>query len=99
LTLPLLVEFQKNIAGHKAYISVGGQAGFLLGTKTKVEYGNTLSESHSNKNVTPITYGLTARVGYRYLNLYANYSMSTLFEKDKGPELNPFSIGIMLVNF
>lgn len=99
LTLPLMFEVQGDIANHTAYISAGGQVGFLLGQKVRMEYGDNVSKSYSNKNLTPITYGLTARVGYRFLNIYANYNLSPLFEKNKGPELYPFSVGLMLANF
>jgi len=99
LTLPLLLEYQGNVANHRAYISAGGQLGFLLGTKTRVESSGNVSKSYGNKNITPITYGLTARVGYRFLNLYANYNLSPLFEKDKGPEVYPFSVGLTFINF
>jgi hypothetical protein len=99
LNIPLMIEYQGNISNHKAYASVGGQVGFLLGQKTTIEYNDTENKSHSSKNLTPITYGLTARIGYRFLNLYANYNLSPLFEKNKGPEVYPFSVGLMFVNF
>lgn len=99
LTLPLLMEFQFPIDGHTAYLSVGGQAGFKLGTKTKVLYGDTKIRHYKDYNTSGIIYGLTARAGYRFLNLYANYNLSTLFEKDKGPELYPFSVGLVFINF
>ena len=40
----------------------------------------------------------TARIGWGFINLFATYSVNTLFKKDKGPELYPWTLGITLVN-
>ena len=50
-------------------------------------------------NLSTFRYGFTARVGYRGLKLYATYYPVQLFEVDKGPEVYPFSVGLILFNF
>jgi hypothetical protein len=44
-------------------------------------------------------YGLTARLGLKYLRLFANYDLVPLFQKDRGPELYPVSVGVSLISF
>jgi hypothetical protein len=101
LTAPLLLEFQRPVFGKKAYISFGVEGGLKLGSRTKI-ITNKSDKKQINKddfNINTFTYSASARIGYRFLNLYANYSLVPLFEKDKGPELYPFTIGLTLVNF
>jgi hypothetical protein len=47
----------------------------------------------------PFKFEATARIGWNFLNFWANYSLNTMFRKDKGPELYPWSAGITLVCF
>ncbi len=39
------------------------------------------------------------RIGYGYFNLVGIYSLTTLFENDRGPGIHPFSIGISFNSF
>lgn len=47
----------------------------------------------------PFKFDATVRVGWGVVNLFATFSVNTLFRQDKGPELYPWSAGISLVNF
>jgi len=47
----------------------------------------------------PFKFEATARIGWNFLNFWANYSLNTMFRKDKGPEVYPWSAGITLVAF
>lgn len=47
----------------------------------------------------PFKFDATARIGWNFLNFWANYSLNTMFRKGKGPELYPWSAGITLVCF
>ena len=38
-------------------------------------------------------------IGWGWINLYATYSLTTLFKEGQGPELYPFSIGISLLKW
>jgi hypothetical protein len=46
----------------------------------------------------PFKWDATVRVGWGFINLFATYSVNTLFKTDKGPELYPWTVGISLVN-
>lgn len=47
----------------------------------------------------PFKFEATARIGWNFLNFWTNFSMNTMFRKDRGPELYPWSAGITLVCF
>jgi hypothetical protein len=103
LTLPLLFEFQfppSQQSSDRIHISVGVIGGLKLGSKTKVVYEKNgddhTDKKHGDFNLYSLRYGFTGRVGYRDLSLFANYYATPLFEKDKGPELYPFSVGLAL---
>ncbi len=98
LTAPLIFEFQIP-AGKKdkrIHIGVGVTGGVKIGSKTKQVWSGDKRKTKGDYQLSPFRYGLTARVGYKHLNLFANYSLVPLFEKEKGPELYPFAIGISL---
>jgi hypothetical protein len=101
LTVPLLLEFQVPVNGrsNQLFVSGGVIGGINLGSHTKVKDKDSKSKDRGSFNIEPFKYALTARVGLKDINLYANYSLSPLFKEDKGPELFPFTIGISLVNF
>lgn len=105
LILPLLLEFQLPMGvkrNDRIYISAGVIGGVRLGSHTKVVYDDGSRHKDKNRsdfNVATLRYGLTARMGYKGIRLFANYYPVQLFEKGKGPELYPFSVGLVLVPF
>lgn len=105
LNVPLMLEFQTNRFSKKNsfHISAGVQAGLRIGSHTK----NVYQEDGSKKKMkdrddfylNPIKYDLMARIGWGKVNLFADYSLNTLFKNNRGPELYPFTVGITLVNW
>jgi hypothetical protein len=101
--IPLELRFQTGRYPHKTFrMAVGGKIGILFSSHTKVKYINALDgatrkeKMHDDFALENMRYGLTARIGYSYLNLFGYYSLSTLFKENKGPEITPFMIGISL---
>lgn len=47
----------------------------------------------------PFKVDASLRVGWGWINLYANVSMTEMFSKNKGPKLYPFTVGIMLTSW
>lgn len=98
LTAPLLLEFQIPAPRKRIYISAGVIGGLKLWSNTKMKY--TVSGEKSKEkakgdyNLSPLRWGVTARVGYRALGFYATYYMTPLFKSGLGPELYPFNIGL-----
>ena len=101
LNVPLMVTFHTNKNHRKAFhLGVGGYAGVRLGSKMKYKYpdGSKIKE-RNDYYLNPFRYGAVASVGYGRVNLFANYAFSNLFENNKGPELHPFSVGVMILGF
>ncbi|MBN2519864.1 MAG: PorT family protein [Bacteroidales bacterium] len=102
INVPLLLEFQIPDYESSFFISAGGFVGFNIGSHAKVVYNENgtkvKDKSYVDYNVKPFQYGLSTRMGYRFVKLFANYNLSALFDNDMGPELYPFTIGITLIN-
>jgi len=47
----------------------------------------------------PIKWDATVRIGWGFINLFATYSVNSMFKDNKGPELYPWTAGITFVNF
>ena len=104
LTVPLLLEFQIPVSGYKRiHISGGVIGGLKIGSHTKVIYKEDGSKQkdkiNDDFNLSPLRYGVTARIGYRALKLFATYNFTPMFEPGQGPELYPVSIGFVLADF
>ncbi|MBN1185093.1 MAG: outer membrane beta-barrel protein [Bacteroidales bacterium] len=99
LQIPLLIEaqFPNTKRSKRVHIAAGVVGDLKLGSHTKVVYrenGNRQKEKEKGDfALRPLRYGFTVRTGYKALNLFAIYYPQTFFEKGKGPELYPFSIG------
>jgi hypothetical protein len=105
LTVPLLLEAQipSGKDAKRLFISGGLYTGFKLRSHTKVVYyddaGKEKEKSRADLNVNSFKYGATVRVGYRFVKLFATCDLSQMFQKDQGPELYPWSVGLTLINF
>ena len=100
LNVPLLFEFQVpvNKKEGRLFVSAGLVGGVKIGSHTKVKYGDNKDKVRSGFNINSFKYAATARVGYKDIGLFANYSLTPLFQTGKGPELTPFTIGISFLN-
>lgn len=100
LTVPLLIEFQpiKGPKDKNLYISCGVEGQLKLGSSTKVVYfedgDKKRKKDKGDFNLNPFRYAYVVRLGYGDFGVYGMYYPVSLFEKDKGPELYPVSLGI-----
>ncbi len=105
MNVPLLLEFQLPVTpkGRRVHFQAGVVGGIKLFSKTKQFYeieGNEFKDKiKGDKQLNPLRYGLTARIGFQKIRLFANYSLVPLFEANKGPELYPFSVGLTVIDF
>jgi hypothetical protein len=103
LTLPLFLQFATHANPKKAFhLGAGIVGGIRLGSRTKQiwdENGRQKKVVKDSYNLNPFRYSLMLRVGFRGVNLYADYALSGMFKNGKGPELYPFSAGITLIPF
>jgi len=66
---------------------------------TAMSPNDTKEHNYDDWFLQPFKFDATARIGWNFLNFWATYSLNTMFRKDKGPELYPWSAGITLVGF
>ncbi len=100
LNVPVLLEFQIPVNHNEGrlFVNAGVIGGVKIGSHTKVKQGNNKEKDRSGFNINSFKYAATARIGYKDVCLFANYSLTPLFESGKGPELTPFTIGISFLN-
>ena len=109
LTLPYLeipIEFRFKTKSKFA-VSLGFKAGYMIYGHSKWvgdDYldstNNTLKISVKNiKNIEKFAYGPTLRVGYKWFHVNAYYSLASVFQKGKGPDIYPISVGFVLLPF
>jgi len=105
LVLPLIIEYQlHNQKGKEIFhVAIGGYGGVKLGSKTKTVYmenGRKIkTKDHNDFKMSTFKYGLIGRIGWRNINFFANYNLSAMFQKNKGPEVYPFEVGITLLGW
>ena len=102
LNVPLLLEFQIPAGNKRIHISGGITGGVKLASKTKIKFRDGGRQKEVRKDdfsLSPFRYGATVRIGYRAINLFANYYFSPLFGETAEPELYPFSVGLNLLSF
>ena len=109
LTLPYLeipLEFRFKTKSKFA-LGIGFKAGYMVYGHSKWvgdDYldstNNTLKFSVKNiKNIEKFAYGPTLRVGYKWFHVNAYYSLASVFQKGKGPDIYPISVGFVLLPF
>ena len=103
LTAPLLLEFQIPAGKKRVHVSAGVIGGIKIASKAKVKYesnnGSQKASLRDDYSLSPFRYGATVRIGYRMINIYANYYFSPLFSETTNPVLQPFSVGLNIISF
>ena len=100
IPLMLRLNTNPNYKNKSLRIGAGGYASYLLGSRTKVVTSSKkTTTTREDFNLNKLRYGINAELGLGPITLYGNYALNGMFEAGKGPELNPLSIGIMIIGF
>ena len=98
---PLLLELNTNNenSSKSFHIAAGIEFAYKLGSKTKQSFEMNGYEfdvkRKSEYHLADFKYYSVVRVGYGdYFTVFANYGLSELFEKNKGPQVFPLTAGI-----
>ncbi|CAG5076365.1 porin family protein [Parvicella tangerina] len=83
---------ERNVANFRFY--VGFKGGVLVNSHTKYKDDETKIKVYDIDNLLMYRYGPTLRIGFKKLSFHAFYSLTSIFETGRGPELYPFSIGL-----
>lgn len=81
-------------------LGLGAYAGYRVGGRSKSVVRSD-GNRERDKNITNFyfnnwRYGARLQMGFRGVDLFANYDLNELFVEDRGPNLNAFSFGIIL---
>jgi hypothetical protein len=98
LTVPLMLEFQLPRESG-LWLSFGVIGGIKMGSHTKVKIVDTKYKDHNDFNISPFRYGGTARLGYKGVSLFGTYYFTQFFRDNRGPQMNPFAIGIGIIHW
>ena len=102
LTLPVILEYNTG-ENHKFHIGAGMIFGARIGSHIKQVYETDGSKykdkTYDDFNLCPYKADATLRIGVGFVNLFANYSLTPLFKKDKQPELYPLTVGLRILGW
>ena len=88
-----------NERGYSWNLAVGGSVGYLIGAKSKSIIEGIKYKAFDYPNIEDWAVGIHARIGYGKVALNAAYSLSSIFEQNRGSVYNPFSVGVTISPF
>lgn len=101
LSAPLYLTLVPGKDAEKSFhMSVGAIVNYRIGSRIKQKYMlndqklKDISRGHYHLN--PFLVDASVRFGVGDFTAFANYSLTAMFEKDKGPQYYPFSAGVSL---
>ncbi len=92
--LPISLEWQTKYGSRHAFIAAGPEVEWRVGIRSRAKYDNKNHTLSSNLNAHPLGMNLLLQAGYGCIGFNARFALTPLFEKNKGPELYPASIGV-----
>lgn len=99
--VPLLLNINTNPwTDDGLNISFGVYGGVLWKAHTKQvsdEFGKV--KEVDNFNLNPVRYGVMARFDLKWMDIYATYNLTELFEDGQGPSTQTFTVGVNLFDF
>jgi hypothetical protein len=99
-TLPLLMEYQTKINKRNSFFIYGGVEGLIkLYSKSQAEIktpDGIKDVIYKDLNILPLNFRFALRTGFDDFSIFGYYQPCSIFEKDKGPDINPFGLGLML---
>jgi hypothetical protein len=101
LTVPLMFEVKTplKMGNSRLSLSAGAIGSLYIGSHTKYKYYDKAKvKIQGNYNINQWKYDLTGRIHFGDFTVFANYSMTSLFETNQGPEIHPLMVGIAFPN-
>jgi hypothetical protein len=99
LNLPLLIEWQNRTGS--LFFSAGVECSFRTASSSRIRYADENGKRQREKvdtgmTLRPVTMDVLVQAGSNNIGVFSRYSPVSLFEKNKGLELYPLTIGVML---
>ncbi len=101
VNVPLMAELQfSNRYRHNSlYVAAGVVGGVRLQSHTKLVFNDDEGEEKKKKRgdfgLPTFRYGFMARAGYGDFSIYGTFYPEPMFKSGEGPEIYPYSIGLM----
>jgi hypothetical protein len=104
LQVPLLLEFNTSNNPKKTFhIAFGVIGEYKIGSRTKTFLTQGRDEVEitrkDNYNLNPFLAKAHVNLGYRGWTVFAEYGLSPLFTRGKGPDVVPFAAGLRIIPF
>lgn len=94
--IPITMEWQQKVGREdKLFFNIGPEFEIRHGVKSFTHInGGGKQRVGKDMYVRPVSVNLLVQAGYGDFGLYLRYATTSLFQKDKGPEMSPYSFGI-----
>ncbi len=115
IPVELRLRSNPNKRGHAVKVATGFRAGYLISSRFKYKgqrfEGDPFKQEAGEgkytekfkvkklENLVNYRVAPTFRVGYGAVNLFGLYSLNNVFETNKGPKINAYSIGLSISSF
>lgn len=96
-TLPIMLHFKSNEFknGKAVGVSGGVELGYLINGRVKqVSEVKGKTKVNDGFNLNELRYGFVGRVSYGSMGIYGKYYPQSVFNKNEGPDLNTFCVGL-----
>jgi len=67
--------------------------------RTPDRNNRNIVKNYNNFYQPPFRFDARVGIGYSWLNLFATYGINQFFQNERGPELNPWTVGITIVGW
>ncbi len=97
VTLPVMLHFKtnENKKGNSLGASAGVEFGYLINGRLKqISDAKGKQKVNDTFNFNELRYGLVGRVSYGSMGIYGKYYPQSAFNKNEGPDLNTFVLGL-----
>lgn len=103
ITVPALLEWQQVRRNGKSgiFVSAGVVGVLKTASSSRVKYVNENGKTRKEKmdtgmNIRPVMVDFLVQAGWGAFGIYGKYSPMNLFERNRGPKVQPVSIGFQL---
>ena len=99
LNLPLLIEWQNR--NESLFFSAGIECSFKTASSSRIRYVDETGKRQKEKvdsgmTLRPVTMDVLMQAGSKNMGVFSRYSPISIFEQNKGLDLYPLTIGVML---
>ena len=99
IKVPLMLEINTSSNPHNNFHIAGGiEFAYRIHSVLKQKYvADDVTYRAKDRQVfelNPFRYSAMVRIGYNHVSVFADYGLNRLFEKNKGPQEYPFTVGI-----